>query len=151
MPIRPADPSDAAPFCDLVARNLHLVAVDPSGTGTEAFRSQTSEQAFRRYLASPRYGYLTAQDNGRIVGFIGLRDRSHVMHLFVDPAYQRTGLGRQLWEAARSRDALPSYTVNSSLNAQGFYQALGFQVAGPAREAYGVAYIPMMLVAPGEA
>lgn len=150
MFVRPATPADASMFSELVARNLRLVAVDPSGAGTEEFCSQTSASAFAEYLASQRYSFLAALDGDRIVGFIGLRDRTHLMHLFIDPAHQRKGIGHQLWDAARLLDQ-PGYTVNASLNAQIFYQSLGFLPTGPAKKAYGVAYIPMEFAQPAGA
>ena len=61
-----------------------------------------------------------------IIGFIEIRNYSHISLLFVDDKYFRLGLGKELFE--RAKDIMPSdkYSVNSSDYAVEFYKKLGF-------------------------
>ena len=100
-----------------------------------------------KYLKSDRYTYTVAEDDGDILGFIGIRDRSHLFHLFVSKDHQGKGISRRLWNnalrvASEQSDAL-AFTVNSSLNAVPVYRRFGFAETAPVVEKHGVAFLPM--------
>ena len=71
--------------------------------------------------------------------------------LFVDQKQKRKGYGRRLFKyykdkiASRDED-YRRITTNSSIEAQSFYEKLGFTVAGEKVEIFGVPYIPMVMV-----
>lgn len=67
----------------------------------ELFLARDSEQSIREFVANG-FRYHVAELNGRIVGFVGVRDNKHLYHLFVANEYQRQGLGRRLWSTART-------------------------------------------------
>jgi GNAT superfamily N-acetyltransferase len=73
---------------------------------------------------------------GRIVGFaIADLDRESVWALFVDPAYERRGVGRLLHDAAvdwlfASGAASISLTTDPNTRAEHFYQSAGWTCAG---------------------
>ena len=72
---------------------------------------------------------------GRIVGVALVKNFWNLSSLFVEPAYQRQGVGRALIEAVvrecKLRTAKPVLKVNSSTVAVTFYLSLGFRQMGP--------------------
>ena len=149
MHIRPGNPDDANSVARLIASFQPILTVEPSGAGAEQYLASVSEDAERQYLQSPRYTYLVAELDGQMVGFIGMRDRTHLFHLFVAAAHQRTGIARALWEQARQLSMragpIAEFTVNSSLNAVAVYRAFGFGPAGDVMQMHGIAFLPMRL------
>lgn len=83
---------------------------------------------------SPGFGrkYSVADE---VVGFVVVRDYRKLTHLFVSPEFQGRGIGRSLVEATvqgcRNRTAHQEIKLNSSSNAAGFYEAVGFRQTGP--------------------
>nr|MBO2513883.1 hypothetical protein [Gammaproteobacteria bacterium] len=86
---------------------------------------------------------------GEIVGVVGMRDGSHVYHLFVAEEHQGRGLGRVLREHAKAeclrRGRPAAFTVNSSRGAVPIYERFGFRIAAPEQEVEGVRFVPMRL------
>lgn len=97
------------------------------------------------------YDYYLAQDShANIVGVIGIKDLSHIYHLFVADHFQRQGVAKKLWLHAKHESKQHGYhgpfTVNSALNAQAVYQKLGFRPTGDVRNREGIRDIPMVFV-----
>lgn len=69
-----------------------------------------------------------------------VRDRSHLVMLFVDPDAQGQGHGRDLLEHALQIGVV---TVSSSPNAVDFYAQHGFQPTGEEQEKNGLRFVPM--------
>jgi predicted GNAT family N-acyltransferase len=86
-----------------------------------------------------------------LAGVVGIRDHTHLYHLFVDKSAHEQGLGKQLWQVARDHCLAlkgdTKFTVNSSNHALAFYQKLGFKATGPAFSKMGIVSTPMCLVA----
>jgi len=87
-------------------------------------------------------GFFVAERQARIVGVGGWSpdslepDLAWLRYLFVDPPAARRGIGRRLVEEAESSAgaaARPRLHVWSSLNAVGFYRALGYRMRRRAR------------------
>lgn len=76
--------------------------------------------------------HLVAEANGELVGVIMIKEFWNFCSLFVHPAYQRKGIGRQLVRAAleRCKGRSPYGAVHMHANdeALGFYLALGFEI-----------------------
>lgn len=91
------------------------------------------------------YQYWLAEVAGEIVAVLGLKQRRHLYHLFVEPGFQRQGLGTRLWHQCCSDNSgeLGVVTVHSSLGAVGFYQALGFRISGPPESLGGIPSVPL--------
>ncbi|MHC4118426.1 MAG: GNAT family N-acetyltransferase [Planctomycetota bacterium] len=70
-----------------------------------------------------------------VAGFVVVRDYLKLTHLFVCLEFQGRGIGRALVEAAiegcRNRSPHRKITLNSSKNAAGFYEAMGFGRTDP--------------------
>ena len=144
---RAGSPADAEAIADLIASFQSELTDDASGAGAEDFLASVSLQSERNYLASDRYRYLLAFAGSHLAGFIAIRDRSHLFHLFVERAHQRQGIARIMWEHALRELCVPNgdgaFTVNSSLQAVPVYQAFGFTAAGPAQRKHGISFVPM--------
>ncbi|WP_076588715.1 GNAT family N-acetyltransferase [Vibrio ostreicida] len=96
--------------------------------------------------------YHMALDNsGKLLGVIGMRQETHLFHLFVADGYQGQGIARQLWHYVKS-DTLnrlggTQFTVNSALNAEQVYRQFGFERIGGIRQRGGMVDVPMLLSA----
>lgn len=147
MNYRCAKPEDAERLSELVMSFQHLLTADPDGSGAETFFASVSADAERGYIQSGRYYFLVAETGEEIVGFIAIRDRTHLFHMFVASSHQRRGLARELWRRARKAveelGPVEQFTVNSSTTAVPVYERFGFRAASdPVRE-HGVEFIPM--------
>ena len=147
MKFRMGSPLDAEAIAGLIASFQGELTDDPSGAGAEEYLASVSVHAEREYLASERYRYLLAYSDSHLVGFIAIRDGSHLFHLFVERTYQRQGIARRLWKRALRELCTPSsdgdFTVNSSLSAEPVYQAFGFVPAGSIQSMHGISFLPM--------
>ncbi|MBC7280485.1 GNAT family N-acetyltransferase [Hoeflea sp.] len=83
--------------------------------------------------------WVAETDNAGIVGFFGLwppeDSVAEVDPLFVDPGYQRCGIGRTLWDSLehRARSAKASkIRLDADPNAVRFYERMGCVVTGEA-------------------
>ena len=79
------------------------------------------------------------EEEEHVVGVMEVKGESHLMALFVDPAWQGRGIGSLLLTASPS----PLATVNSSPSSVGFYLRHGFQATGEEVHHNGVSFIPM--------
>ena len=64
-----------------------------------------------------------------LIGTAGLR-RDYLRSLFIEPTYQRQGLGKVLVaniEEIARQNAIPEILVESSVTARQFYEALGYE------------------------
>jgi GNAT superfamily N-acetyltransferase len=144
LTLRPATVDDAPAIGALIAELMPYMTLDPDGTGAEQFIATMQAPAIAGYLAQDRYWYRLALIDGELAGVIGVRDGSHVFHLFVARRFHGGGLARRLWQAARATAAPDSaWTVNSSPHAAAMYEHFGFRAIGPRVEQHGVAWIPM--------
>jgi len=93
------------------------------------------------------YVYHVAAEDGVIAGFIGMRARQHVFHLFVGKKWQGQGLARRLWDdgrqAAVDAGGAAPFTVNASNYALDAYRKLGFMVTAPMAVKNGIRFNAM--------
>lgn len=152
MQLRSGTANDADAIAALIASFQPELTDHPEGAGAESYLASVTAQAERGYLESPRYMYIVAEREGTMLGFIALRDVSHVFHLFVAQSHQRTGVARRLWHEARAlalqTSALRQFTVNSSLRAVATYRAFGFEPAGEVVSVHGISFMPMRYQVP---
>ena len=78
---------------------------------------------------------------GAVVGFVIVKEYWNLSHLFVLPCHQGHGIGRHLLReavnACRDKSPRRKIQLNSSINAAGFYAAMGFTQTGPGIERPG--------------
>ena len=153
MIFRAARDSDAEAISELILSFRQEYMLDPSGRGAEEFLASVSVEAERGYIGSTRYYYLLAEAEGKIVGVIALRDRTHVFRLFVVRALQGKGLARELWrracQAVVQAGQPLEFTVNSSQMAVPVYRRFGFEQCSPPVEMHGITFVPMRLMEGG--
>ncbi len=66
-----------------------------------------------------------------IVGYLSIKQRDHLYHLFVSEAHQRKGIAKSLWRYAVARLSVIQCVVRSSLFAVSVYARLGFSATEP--------------------
>ena len=149
MLIRPlvaADIPVVAALLRELAREYIVHESPPEGAST--FLAENDEMGVRGFLARGHV-YHVAVIDGQVAGFVAVRDRSHVFHLFVGKRWHRRGVARALWEAAREAAIAAggdgSFTVTSSNLAVPVYEAFGFVRVGPTQCAKGLYFNPMRL------
>ncbi|MEZ8252301.1 GNAT family N-acetyltransferase [Vibrio splendidus] len=148
--IRSAEISDAKGISELISP-LAKKYVCPTCDASvhDILLNSMSEENVGKYL-STNYTYVVAVTaNGEMVGVAGVRDNSHLYHLFVDDNFQGNGLSRQLWEAVKE-EAIKNgnsgiFTVNSAVNAENVYLRFGFKRTEGIRNRQGMIDIPMLL------
>src|SRR5947207_12246296 len=147
MEFRAGSSPDAGEIAGLIASFQTELTDDASGADAEEYLASVSVRAEREYLASARYRYLLAYSGSELVGFIAIRDGSHLFHLFVERAHQRQGIARRLWERALRELCAPSsdggFTANSSLSAVPVYEAFGFVPAGSIQSMHCISILPI--------
>jgi len=149
MKLRSGTSSDAEAIANLIASFQTELTDHPDGLGAEHFLGSVSSQAERGYLESSRYSYIVAEHEDALIGFIALRDASHVFHLFVARQHQRKRVAQRLWQEAMAQALKSStsnqFTVNSSLRAVPVYRAFGFEPSGEVVSLDGISFLPMRL------
>jgi GNAT superfamily N-acetyltransferase len=148
MQIRLLDPADIPAAAALLRRAAETFILHESAPEDAAsFLGQHDAHGLRRNLDAG-FVYHVAIVDGALAGFIGVRGGTHVYHLFVDAAYQRRGIARALWQAARAAALAPGhpgvFTVNASNVSVPFYASLGFERTAP-MQVDKVRYNPMRL------
>ena len=140
-----ADIGTVARLLEVLAREYFLGACSPEQAST--FLRDNDAAAIRRLVAQG-YAYHVAEIGGQLAGFIAVRDRSHVYHLFVAAAFHRRGIARSLWQHAKAAAVAAggegSFTVNASNYAVPMYESLGFARTLPMQCKDGLEFNPMV-------
>lgn len=148
--IRSAEISDSKAISELIlplAKKYVCPTCDASAH--DILLNSMSEENVGKYL-STNYNYVIAVTaNDEVVGVAGVRDNSHLYHLFVDDNFQGNGLSSQLWEAVKEESIKNGnsgiFTVNSAVNAESVYSRFGFKRTEGIRNRQGMIDIPMLL------
>ena len=128
---RDATVEDAPAISELVqASFLVHIAPDWEPVAQESFLAETSVEKLAARIAESSI-VLVHEEAERIVGVILLPHPALVQLCFVAPTHIRKGIGRILWEAARSRveerfQEVKTVELNSSPHAVAAYRAFGF-------------------------
>ena len=153
MKVRKAVVADVPAISALIRSLSDPFFLLPNGQGAEIFLQSIGEPAVQGYVTAANFCYQVAESGDRLAGVIAMRDRSHLYHLFITPAFQRHGLARQLWQLAKAqalRAGNPGrFTVNSSPGAVPVYERFGFVASGSMVSQHGVLFQPMVLVENG--
>ena len=117
-------------------------APDYSEQGTQAFYASIHDGDYISQLRI--YG---AFDGAALIGLLATRSGgAHIALFFVDGAYHRRGVGRQLFFRAAGDCAAAEMTVNSSPYALEAYRRLGFNETDTERVEDGIRYTSMLCV-----
>lgn len=151
MLIRAASTTDIEALSALIT-HLTQVYIAPTCTevGAQTLVNAMSVESVAHYFALGYQYHVAMNEAGELVGVVGVKDNSHLYHLFVADSAKGQGLSRQLWELAKAECLAKgnpgTFTVNSALNALHVYQRFGFIALGDIRERGGICDIPMQLV-----
>lgn len=124
-------PTDAEIASELVHESFSALSASAwEPRAREVFFAESSPDALREALRSPAFAAGAFSDRA-LVGFILMRKPSSLSMLFVRPGSLRLGIGRQLWEQARTHieAAFPevkTVELNSTPYALAFYRSVGF-------------------------
>jgi len=149
--LRPMGSGEEVEVSNLVARSFNeFISPDFSDEGIDEFFSYSNPRALRKRSEGSHF-VLVAESDGIIAGMIEIREMRHVSMLFVDKAFQRKSLGKELLNAALERiesdgQAPEKLTVHSSRFAVPFYESLGFVQTEEEKIIHGVIHIPMALL-----
>ena len=128
--IRPFQPGDASPCCDLIDACLDE---DPSYSPA-LLRKIRNIETPENMMERARLFYVAVYESGgRILGVTGL-DLNEIRLMHVSPEHRRQGIGRRLLEHIIGMvppDLFADIFVYSSLRASDFYRACGFVDRGP--------------------
>ena len=120
---------------------LEFEAPEYSEDGIKEFHTSIHEEAYLRQLCM--HGAFL---DDKLVGVIATRnEKSHIALFFVDGKYHRQGIGRKLFEAAKSDCNSDKITVNSSPYAVPVYTKLGFHQTDKEQVVNGIRFTPMEL------
>lgn len=148
MHVREMNESDiprAASLLEALAREFIVHDCTPEQACT--FVRDNDAAALRRLLDAG-FVYHVADIGGEVAGFVAVRERRHLYHLFVAKHHHGSGIARALWNHARAV-AAPSgpaaFTVNAALHAVGVYESFGFMREGQEQCVNGLRFQPMTL------
>jgi N-acetylglutamate synthase-like GNAT family acetyltransferase len=150
MKIRKADISDAETISDLIVPlTKKFVLVSCEKQVHDLLVGSMSITSIEGYLTEG-YSYHVAEAfSGEVAGVVGVRNNSHLYHLFVKEKFEGKGISRQLWEIAKAECIANGnkgeFTVNSAVNAEGVYLKFGFKRVDGIRNRNGMVDIPMTL------
>jgi len=147
--IREAVPGDVESISCLVSElSEKFILQELTTEGAEHLLASMTPDAIEKYICSG-FKYHVAEIDKQIAGVVGIRDNSHLYHLFVAEQHQRKGIARKLWQTAMetclSNGNPGEFTVNSSKYALDVYVRLGFVAQSGPVVKNGVVYIPMKL------
>ena len=117
---------------------MQFEAPDFSPDGIETFLSLL--QNFEAISAFTFYGAFEAR---QLVGVLATRGNSHIALFFVEPCFQRQGIGRALLHIAQGACLSDVMTVNSSPYAVDIYRRLGFHALSDEQLTDGIRFTPM--------
>ncbi len=115
---RQLKPGEEIEVCNLAARSFNeFIAPGFAEEGVQEFFKYSNPRAFKRRLESG-YFAMVAESQGKLAGMIELRGNNHISMLYVDKAFHRKGVAKELvrlaLEKVSSNNESPKdITVNS--------------------------------------
>ena len=144
--IRKANEGDAPTIKDLVTSLSHFYLEDKKASLPQWFLNTLEVSAFEQRIVSTDFVNYVYTESDIIIGYIAIKDTSHVYHLFVAEGHQGRGVSTELWKFTKSELSSPTFTVRSSIYAVPVYKAFGFQESGAASSKDGICFQPMEFV-----
>lgn len=107
------------------------------------FEDELSQESFKERILSEEYEHFVYVIKDEIVGFIAIKDKTRLFHLFVDEKYHKKGIAKELWQYIKENFDVSNMSVNSSIYAIKTYESFGFEINGEQKEYLGLKYQPM--------
>lgn len=131
MTIRHALPQDAEDICQVHHRSVEALAASHyTPRRIELWTRGMTPQVITERLPREQAQCLVAQCGEAVQGF-GIILGNEIRAVYVDPQAARQGLGRGLLQGLENigkAQGQNTFLLNASLNAQGFYEAMGYTV-----------------------
>lgn len=108
--------------------------------------STLSIKEFENRIKSNDFTNLVYEKNNSIIGYISIKNKQHIYHLFVSEEQQRKGIAKELWEKAKKLCLRKKYTVRSSLYALPVYEYFGFKKIGKVEMKDNIQFQEMELI-----
>lgn len=148
--IREAIIEDAQPISNLIIPlTKKYVCPDCDESMHDLLLDSMSAENVKTYLTGNFSYHVAVGDDDRILGVVGVRDFSHLYHLFVHESVHGKGIARKMWEVALQdclvKGSKGRFTVNSAVRAEDVYLRLGFTRIDGIRNRQGMVDIPMKL------
>lgn len=145
MDIREARAEDAKQIQSIVVSLSHFYLENSSDELPTWFSNTLQESEFKRRLSSDDFTNFVYVSNNIIVGYISVKNRKHLYHLFVSENHQGKGISKQLWQYANSMLGNSIDTVRSSIFAIPIYKKFGFKESSSPQVKDGIGFQPMEL------
>jgi GNAT superfamily N-acetyltransferase len=133
MVTRPFRPSDGAALATLHRRAILALTDEFYGRAErESWASGVTDGGYAAAVADEEIIQVALDGAGEAIAFCAHRD-DQILALYVDPEWQRHGIGRFLLrrtEPMMAASGCEVIRVNSSLNATPFYQGCGYRFVG---------------------
>lgn len=147
MHIRPIEHSDVAAVAAMFrALAIEFIVHESPPEAAATFLRDNDEEGFLGFLRLG-HAYHVAEVDGELAGFIAVRERQHLYHMFVAKKFHGRGIARALWNVARRAAIVAggdgSFTVNASNYALPVYEAMGFERTAPMQCVNGLYFNPM--------
>jgi ribosomal protein S18 acetylase RimI-like enzyme len=120
-----------------------------AGVDLNAVRPMVEEETYDSFFAKER-GIVACVDN-QIVGFAAWQDGGYLSWLYVDPAFQRKGIGTKLLSQAMKSLGPQAWTLTKKGNTPAviLYQKFGMQIVKERQgQAHGYPHIELRLALP---
>ncbi|WP_164969169.1 GNAT family N-acetyltransferase [Candidatus Marinarcus aquaticus] len=138
--IRRAKYEDAEELSSLVTGLLpYIFKQTPSW-----FEEEISQESFEKRLKDKSYEHYIYTVDKKTVGFLVIKEKSHLFHLFVDEMFHKKGIAKKLFECVKNNMDVTHMRVNASLYSVPVYKALGFKERGKEENYQGLEYQPMV-------
>ena len=119
------------------------VAPTLNDEGIETFKKGLSVESLEKRFNSDNL-FMICRNEKEIIGVGEIRDKNHLNLLFVETRLQKKGIGGKILNELICQTEENEVTVNSSLNAVGAYEKLGFDKIGLPSEVNSIKYQPMI-------
>lgn len=139
--IREAILSDS-PFLSDLSNSLACYLFDESVP--KWFKEELSCESFKQRVLSDEYMHFIYIQDKKIVGFIAIKDKNHLFHLFVDKKYHRQGIATKLWEFVKVKIDVSNMLVNASLYGIKAYESFGFEISDEEKQYLQLKFQPMI-------
>ncbi|MBU0923336.1 GNAT family N-acetyltransferase [bacterium] len=109
----------------------------------KCFEDELLEESFKQRILSDEYEHFVYVQENEIVGFIAIKNKNRLFHLFIDSKHHKKGIAKELWNYIKEHYDVSNMSVNASLYAIKTYESFGFKVTGEESEYLGLKYQPM--------
>jgi len=130
MFIREATIDDVHEIRQLVLSLSHFYLKEKNEDLPLWFSNSLSLDEFISRIGNDQFLSFVFEKDNEIIGYISLKNETHIFHLFVSESFQKQGIASKLWEHAKTLTKKEKYTVRSSEFAVPVYQHFGFKEIG---------------------